>query len=134
VAAVVEPAAYFVLAQGRVPVDNLSLTMTVIPEDIVVVDLPAEISYDNAVLVRSRLTLAFRPGVTMVIANLSRSEFIDTSGIREMAMAHKLAETRQVVLRIVAPPLIRRRLALTCLDRIIPVSSSLTEVLERYGR
>jgi hypothetical protein len=29
----------------------------------------------------------------------------------------------------VAPPLIRRRLALTCLDQIIPVSSSLAEVL-----
>jgi anti-anti-sigma factor len=115
-------------------VKNLPLTMTVIPEDIVVVDLPAEISYDNAVLVRSRLALAFRPGVRTVIANLSKSEFIDTSGIREMALAHKLAETNHVLLRIVAPPLIRRRLSLTCLDQIIPVSSSLAEVLAGHGR
>jgi anti-anti-sigma factor len=111
-------------------VDDVPKRMTALPKGTVVVEMPAEISYSNASFVRARLTVALlAPGVTTVVANLANSTFIDSAGIREMAMAHRLAATKQAVLRIVAAPIIRRRLSLTALDQIIPVSSSLTDLL-----
>lgn len=110
--------------------DDVPELMTALPEGTVVVELPCEISYNNASYISARLTLALRaPGVTTVIADLTNSTFIDTAGIREMAVAHRLAAARQAILRIVAAPLIRRRLSLTALDQIIPVGSNLAEVL-----
>lgn len=92
-------------------------------------ELKFEVTYDTAHQVRDMLDAALIAGLTTVIVDLTRSTFIDTSGLRELVMANRLAATRHATLKIVPSPVIRRRLELTALDQIIPVSSSVAEAL-----
>jgi anti-sigma B factor antagonist len=95
-----------------------------------VVIAPEEIDITNAGLLRAALLrAAARPGAVLV-ADMSRTRFCDSAGLHALVGAHRRAqaEGRQVRL-VVTGPQPRRLLALTAVDRLIPVCASLDQAL-----
>lgn len=69
-----------------------------IPE---IVSFPVEVDVSNSDGVSAALIAAIRPGVAVVIADLSRTEFCDGAGIRCLLAAHDRAVSCGVELRVV---------------------------------
>jgi anti-anti-sigma factor len=83
------------------------------PVSVAVVRLPAEIDSSNAELVRQRLCAALRPGVQIVVADLTATTFCDVAGVRGLAHARNYATTMNAQLRLaVRPGPVRRVLAM----------------------
>jgi anti-anti-sigma regulatory factor len=61
----------------------------------VVVALPAEIDMANADSVAEQLRSAFTPGVTVVMVDMTLTEFCDSYGMRAVALAHRCAAAHQ---------------------------------------
>ena len=78
-----------------------------------VVRLPAEIDSSNAEHVRERLCAALRPGVRVVIADLTATTFCDVAGVRGLARArnHATAMNAEIRLAVRTGP-VRRVLAM----------------------
>jgi anti-sigma B factor antagonist len=96
----------------------------------VIVPLPAEIDIANAEDVGERLRAAFAPGVTVVIADLGSTTFCDTSGARQLVLAHKRAVASKRVLRAVVPSAgVLRVLAILGVDRVLEIYPGLAEAL-----
>jgi anti-sigma B factor antagonist len=70
----------------------------VVPE---IVSLPAEIDIGNAKHVGSELSAACRPGVAVVIADMTRTTFCDSSAVRSLLLAHDRAADNSAELRLV---------------------------------
>ena len=86
----------------------------------VVVTLPGEIDLANADRVGADLNAAFGPGVGVVVADLSGTRFCDSSGIRELVLAHKRAGASNTVFRVVVGPgEVRRVLEILRLDTVL---------------
>lgn len=86
----------------------------------IVVTLPAEIDLANADRVGADLNAAFGPGVGVVVADLSGTRFCDSSGIRELVLAHKRARASRTLFRVVVKPgEIRRVLDILRLDTVL---------------
>ena len=68
----------------------------------VIAALPAEIDLSNSAEVGAALRQNFKPGVSLVIADLTGTVFCDSSGIRQLLLAHDLAAESQAELRLVA--------------------------------
>jgi anti-anti-sigma factor len=79
------------------------------PASIAVVRLPAEIDASNAEYVRERLCAAFRPGVRIVVADLTATTFCDVAGVRALARArkHGTAVNAEIRLAVRAGPVRR---------------------------
>jgi anti-sigma B factor antagonist len=95
-----------------------------------IVTAPLEIDITNAGRLRAALLhAAARPG-TLLVVDMTRTRFCDSAGLHALIGAHKRAqaEGRQVRLAITGAQ-VRRILALTALDRLIPVYTSLDEAL-----
>ena len=95
-----------------------------------VVTAPEEIDITNAGQLRAALLqAAARPGPVLVV-DMTRTRFCDSAGLHALIGAHKRAraEGRQVRLAV-AGPQVRRIIALTALDRLIPVCASLDQAL-----
>jgi len=71
----------------------------VVPE---IVTFPAEVDVTNSDVVGWALLAAFRPEVTVVIADLSRTEFCDSTGIRWLMIASNQAVCTGSELRVIA--------------------------------
>ena len=97
-----------------------------------VVTAPEEIDITNADQLRAALLhAAARPAADLVV-DMTRTQFCDCAGLHALVGAHKRAraEGRQVRLAVTSPQ-VRRILALTALDRLIPVYASLDHALAR---
>lgn len=83
------------------------------PASIAVVRLPGEIDSSNAEHVRERLCAALRPGVQIVVADLTATTFCDVAGVRGLARArnHATAMHAEIRLAVRAGP-VRRVLAI----------------------
>jgi anti-anti-sigma factor len=95
-----------------------------------VVIAPQEIDITNADRLRAALLhAAARPGPALVV-DMTRTRFCDCAGLHALIGAHKRAqaEGRQVRLAVTGAQ-VRRILALTALDRLIPVYTSLDQSL-----
>jgi anti-anti-sigma factor len=95
-----------------------------------VVIVPQEIDITNAGELRAALLhAAARPGAALVV-DMTRTRFCDSAGLHALIGAHKRAqaEGRQVRL-VITGAQVRRILALTALDRLIPVFTSLEQAL-----
>jgi anti-sigma B factor antagonist len=95
-----------------------------------VVIAPQEIDITNAGQLRAALLhAAARPGAALVV-DMTRTRFCDCAGLHALIGAHKRAqaEGRQVRLAVTGAQ-VRRILALTALDRLIPVCTSLDQAL-----
>lgn len=69
----------------------------------VIVTLPPEIDITNCVDVYMQLCSAVAPGITIVVADMTRTTFCDASGIREISHARQYAADASVDLRSVIP-------------------------------
>ena len=88
-----------------------------------IVRLAAEIDITNSNWVYSDLAAACVPGVGAVIADMAQTTFCDSSGVRALIQAHKLAGRRGVELSLV--------ITADAVLRIIDLSG-LTEILHLY--
>jgi anti-sigma B factor antagonist len=92
--------------------------------------LPAEIDVSNADRVAGELFATIKPGVRVVIVDMTLTTFCDSSGLRAIAQAHDRAQAQDAELRLVtASPGVLRVLAVTSLDAVVPVYSRLDDAL-----
>jgi anti-sigma B factor antagonist len=96
----------------------------------VIVPLPAEIDMANAADVGEQLRAAFAPGVTVVIADLGSTVFCDSSGARQLVLAHKRAVAGNRELRVVISSVrVLRVLAILGVDRVLDIYPDLAAAL-----
>jgi anti-sigma B factor antagonist len=87
-----------------------------------VIRLPAEIDATNAGRIGDQLDSAFASGAATVIADMTATTFCDSSGARELALAHNKAAAGGIELRIVMPSAdVRRIFQLTGLDQVLAI-------------
>lgn len=92
----------------------------------VVVALPDELDITSADAIGELLRSAFAPGVAVVIADMTRTSFCDTSCFRSLAHVHDYAGSSGAQLRLVIRPgPVRRVLWLLGLDRSLAVYPNL---------
>jgi anti-sigma B factor antagonist len=91
-----------------------------------IVTFPAELDVTNADRVTSELQAAFGPGVTVVIGDLSGTQFCDSSGARCLLQARDTAAARQAGLRLVIPAgAVLRMLTLAGFDQLLQLYPTL---------
>jgi len=96
-----------------------------------VVALPCQIDITTQNRAYDRLYAAFTSGATVVIADLTGTDFCDCGSLRRLVAVQQRAAARKAQLRLVIPPggLIRRLAALMDLDHQLPVYPTLREAL-----
>jgi anti-sigma B factor antagonist len=95
---------------------------------VAVVTMPDEIDIANAEDVRDTLLAVLNQGITTLIVDMSQTTFCACSGAGALARAHQRARAAGGQLRLVArAPIVRRLLAITAVDQLMPVFSSLSE-------
>lgn len=95
-----------------------------------VVAFPEEFEFYNAGEVAERLRAAIAPGITVVVADLTRTAFCDSSGLRIMLLARDWATDDNVELRLAVPPgPTLAVLKLVTLDELLPIYPSLDAAL-----
>jgi anti-sigma B factor antagonist len=104
-----------------------TVTPLVVPE---IVTLPAEIDIRNAGRAGRELCAAFRTGARVVIADMTRTGFADSSAMRALLEAHDTAIASRAELRLVIPPgTVLRALQVTGLDQQLRIYPSLDAAL-----
>lgn len=100
----------------------------------VVIRLPAEVDMVNSGAVGGGLRAALTPGVRLVIADMSQTVFCDSSGLRQLGLAHRAAADLDIRLCLAAcAPAVQRVMTLTGLARLIQVYPSVPDALTSYG-
>ena len=103
---------------GRFPVEVLS--------GVPVVTAPEEIDITNAPELRTALLEAATHGHGTLVADLTRTQFCDSSGLHTLLAAHKRAQAEGGELLLAIPAAaVLRVFALTGIDRMIPNFTSL---------
>jgi anti-sigma B factor antagonist len=109
------------------PASGGTVKPLVIPE---IVTLPEEIDIGNAGRIDSDLRNAFRPGVAVVIADMTLTRFCDSSGVRVLLSALEAAHASRAELRIVIPDVqVLRILTVLGVDRLLSIYPSLGTAL-----
>jgi len=95
------------------------------------VTLPAEIDVTNADSIRRQITAAaLRPGVRIVVADMTGTTFCDSTGVRGLLVAHERAARNGAELRLLRPdPAVMRTLELLSADDVLTICGSLSEAL-----
>jgi anti-sigma B factor antagonist len=110
------------MQDGRFPLEMI--------DGVPVVAAPEEIDITNAPELRSALLEAAAHGHRTVVADLSRTQFCDSSGLHTLLAAHKRATTAGGDMLLVIPGnAVLRVFTITCVDQIIPNFTSLEEAL-----
>jgi anti-sigma B factor antagonist len=95
-----------------------------------VVAAPEEIDITNAPELRSALLEAATDGPATLVADMTRTQFCDSSGLHALLAAHKRAQAAGGELLLVIPSTaVLRIFAITAIDRVIPNFTSLDEAL-----
>jgi anti-sigma B factor antagonist len=96
----------------------------------VVVVLPQEIDISNARQVGDQLRAAFAPGVLVVVADGSLTQFCDSSGVRELVLVYKHAAASHAELRMASQSHgLLRVLGLLGFDRLVRVYPTVADAL-----
>jgi anti-anti-sigma factor len=104
-----------------------AVTPLVLPE---IVSFPAEIDLTNAAPFGDQLLAAIRPGIAVVIADMSLTRFADSSAVRALLTAHDKAAAGNAELRIVIPsPQVLRALEVLGVTRLLRIYPSLDAAL-----
>ena len=99
----------------------------VVPEIVV---FPPEVDISNAALFGVEMLAALRPGVPVVIADMTETAFCDSSGIRHLLIANRRAKRSLAQLRVVVTAdAVRRVLHVTGVDQVLDIYPSLQEAL-----
>ena len=110
---------------------NVTAKPLVLPE---MVTLPGEIDVTNAQSVGDELQAAFGPGVAVVIADMTGTAFLDSSGIRYLLLASEHAAQANAELRLVTESAaVLRVLAVTGVDGRLKVYPDLQAALTSPG-
>ena len=110
------------MLQARFPVELVG--------GVPVVATPEEIDISNAAELRAALLGASAHAYATLVVDMSRTEFCDSSGIHVLVRAHKRAEAEGGELLLVfTAAAVLRVFAITGIDRMIPIFSSLEEAL-----
>ena len=101
-----------------------------IVDGVPVVAAPEEIDITNAPKLRTALLEAAAHGPGTLVADLTRTQFCDSSGLHTLLAAHKRATAAGGDLLVVIPGhAVLRVFTITGVDRIIPNFTSLEEAL-----
>lgn len=104
-----------------------TVTPLVVPE---IVALPAEVDITNAAQAGDDLGAALSSGATVVIADMTPTDFCDSSGIRHLLIANDHAVASNAELRLViTSPAVLRVLRVTGVDRMLRIYPSLQAAL-----
>ena len=104
------------------------------PAQPVMVTLPHEIDLTNADGVGEQLAAACPPGAGMVIADMTATTFLDSTGIRMLVLACQQATDHGTELRLlVTRPGVWRAMKAMGADAVLPVYQSLSEALAGSG-
>jgi anti-sigma B factor antagonist len=98
-------------------------------EGVAVVTAPEEIDLANAAGLRAALLEAARPGRAMVVVDMSRTRFCDSAGLNALVTADRQARANGGEVRLVVGEGVARVVALTGVDRVVPVYASLEDAL-----
>jgi len=100
-----------------------------------VVLLPAEIDILLADQLREVLLSVLNRGPAALIVDMSRTTFCDSAGVHALVRAYKRAAASSADMRlVVTAPGVLRVLAITGVDRLIPVSASVSAALAAAGQ
>ena len=96
-----------------------------------VVTAPAEIDVTTAEQLRTVLLHSAARGHATIVEDMTRTRFCDSAGLTVLVRAHKraVADGGELRLVIVAGSTVARIFAITRLDLVIPLFSSLDEAL-----
>jgi anti-sigma B factor antagonist len=99
-------------------------------EGVPVVTAPEEVDIANAALLQKALAEAAGPGHALVVVDMSRTRFCDSSGLNTLVAADRRAraEGGEVHLVVTGESVIRI-VELTGVDRVVPIYASLEEAL-----
>jgi anti-sigma B factor antagonist len=94
------------------------------------VTLPAEIDVTNADTVRDELLAALNQNAILVIADMSRTNFCDSSGVSAIVQVFRRAVASGSAVRlVVSTPSVQRVLSITGVDRLVDVFPSIAASL-----
>jgi anti-sigma B factor antagonist len=97
---------------------------------VAVVTLPEEIDVTTAELVREERLALLRQGATLLIADLSKTEFCDSAGVSALVRTYREASTGGSAMRLViGTPGVRRVLSITGVDRLVDIFPSVAASL-----
>ena len=97
---------------------------------VAVVTLPAEIDVTIANAVRDELLAILGQGATLLIADLSKTEFCDSAGVSALVRTYRQASTSGRPMRlVVGTPSVQRVLSITGVDRLVDVFPSVAASL-----
>ena len=110
-------------------VPEISFPVDVV-EGVLVVTAPEEIDITNAAELRAAVSEAVGSGSALVIVDMSRTRFCDSAGLNVLVASDRQAraEGGEVRLVIVAEAIVRV-VALTGVDRVIPIYESVDKAL-----
>jgi anti-sigma B factor antagonist len=110
------------MRDGRFPVELVG--------GVPVLAAPEEIDITNAPDLHSALLEAAADGIGTLVADMTRTQFCDSSGLHTLLAAHKRAQAEGGELLLVIPSTaVLRVFAITGIDRTIPNFTSLDEAL-----
>ena len=97
---------------------------------VAVVTLPGEIDVTIADAVRDELLAILDQGATLLIADLSKTEFCDSAGVSVLARTYRRASTTGNSMRlVVGTPSVQRVLSITGVDRLVDIFPSVAASL-----
>jgi len=95
-----------------------------------VVTLPAEIDVTNADTTREELLAVLNQGAAMLVADMSKTVFCDSSGVSALVRVFRHATTSGAAIRlVVSTPAVQRVLSITGVDRLVDVYPSVAASL-----
>jgi anti-sigma B factor antagonist len=95
-----------------------------------VVVLPAEVDLSNADTIREELLSVLNQGAVLLIADMSRTTFCDSAGVRALVRTFRRAvASASGMCLVVGTPAVRRVLAITGVDRLINIYPSVAASL-----
>jgi anti-sigma B factor antagonist len=95
-----------------------------------VVTLPAEIDVTNADATREELLAVLNQGAAMLVADMSKTVFCDSSGVSALVRVFRHATTSGAAIRlVVSTPAVQRVLSITGVDRLVDIYPSVAASL-----
>ena len=95
-----------------------------------VVTLPAEIDVTNADTTREELLAVLNQGAAMLVADMSKTVFCDSSGVSALVRVFRHATTSGAAIRlVVSTPAVQRVLSITGVGRLVDIYPSVAASL-----
>lgn len=107
-----------------------TITITDLPDGFALATVTGDIDQFTSGQLETRLTDTIIGQSAHLAVDLSRVPFIDSTGVTALITAHHTAHAHDGRLCLIGPtPPVQRLLALTKLDRLLPIHATTTELL-----